>query len=77
MTLKCYTDRCKFEHIHLSKDRHNIIDHNQLDFPKKYMTMKRIKTIVIALLLLGALVASTTGCAISRGCQATKIGNHR
>ncbi len=39
--------------------------------------MKRVKTLVIALVLLGALAMSTTSCAISRGCRATKIGNHR
>ncbi len=40
--------------------------------------MKRTKLFVLALIILGALAMSTTGCYSSRNmCQAKKVGNHR
>lgn len=39
--------------------------------------MKRLKQILIAIVLLLGLAATTTGCYGGKVCQATKVGNHR
>jgi hypothetical protein len=39
--------------------------------------MKRTKQIILALALLFALAATSSGCTYGKVCQATKVGNHR
>lgn len=38
---------------------------------------KQIKHLILAILLLTALAATTSSCHMGRVCQANKIGNHR